>query len=133
MIDQDGFRPNVGIVLCNEDNHVFWARRSAQDGWQFPQGGVQRHETVDQALYRELHEEVGLSAEHVVMLGRTSDWLRYEVPPWMRRPQNPFRGQKQIWYLLRFLGKDDCVRLDTCERALGRLLVAARSDCRLQA
>jgi len=116
MIDQDGYRPNVGIVLCNEDNNVFWARRCGQDGWQFPQGGVQRNESVDAALFRELHEEVGLTAAHVEVLGRTSDWLRYEVPEWMRRPQNPFRGQKQVWFLLRFLGDDACVRLNTCER-----------------
>jgi len=116
MIDQDGYRPNVGIVLCNEDDDVFWARRCGQDGWQFPQGGVRRHESVDEALFRELHEEVGLSPEHVAVLGRTNDWLRYEVPAWMRRAHSPFRGQKQIWFLLRFVGDENCVQLDNCER-----------------
>ena len=56
----DGYRPNVGIILTNERNQVFWARRSGHDGWQFPQGGVKNNETVDQAMYRELYEETGL-------------------------------------------------------------------------
>ena len=115
MIDQDGYRPNVGIVLCNEHGRVFWARRCGHDGWQFPQGGVQRHETVEDALYRELREEVGLLPDHVSLLGRTTDWLRYEVPAWLRRPQSQFRGQKQVWFLLRFLGDDACVQLDQCQ------------------
>lgn len=118
MIDEHGYRPNVGIILCNGDNQVFWARRCARDGWQFPQGGVKTAETPEQALFRELNEEVGLTSAHVTILGRTRDWLRYEIPAAYRRrtPDSPFRGQKQIWFLLRLIGRDEDVRLDLNHR-----------------
>jgi len=80
VIDFDGFRPNVGIILSNRDGRVLWARRVGQDAWQFPQGGIKHGETPEQAMYRELHEEVGLEPCHVKILGRTRGWLRYEVP-----------------------------------------------------
>ena len=116
MIDEQGYRPNVGIILCNRDNRVFWARRCRQSGWQFPQGGIKPSETAEQALFRELNEEVGLQPEHVDIIGRTRDWLRYEIPDQFRRASrnSPFRGQKQIWFLLRFLGTEEHVRLDAC-------------------
>ena len=79
-IDKDGYRPNVGIILCNGGGQVLWARRSRHDGWQFPQGGVERGESVLDAVYRELHEEVGLLPEHVEVIGHTQKWLRYDVP-----------------------------------------------------
>ncbi len=114
MIDKDGYRPNVGIILCNDDGQVFWARRCGRDGWQFPQGGIKYKETAEQALFRELYEEVGLRPRHVQLMGRTRDWLRYDIPrEFLRMPQQrPFRGQKQIWFLLRLLGCDTDVRLD---------------------
>lgn len=113
MIDNDGYRPNVGIVVCNDRGQVLWARRCSRDGWQFPQGGIKRHETVDQALYRELYEEVGLSPEKVEVRARTRDWLFYDLPAHLQRtPSTGFRGQKQIWYLLRLLGAEADVRLD---------------------
>lgn len=71
MIDPDGYRPNVGIVLMREDGQVFWARRVRRDGWQFPQGGMNTDETPVEAMYRELHEETGLLPEHVEVLGAT--------------------------------------------------------------
>ena len=117
MIDERGYRPNVGIVLCNGYSQVFWARRSGQDGWQFPQGGVRAQENVEQAMFRELYEEVGLAPLHVEILGRTRDWLHYDIPgDYRRNPNSPFRGQKQIWFLLRLLGRDEDVRLNLCER-----------------
>ncbi len=113
MIDRDGYRPNVGIILANSRNEVFWGKRVRQDSWQFPQGGIKPGETPEQAMYRELQEEVGLSPAHVRILGRTRDWLRYEVPPqWIRREwRSSYRGQKQIWYLLRLVGRDCDVSL----------------------
>ena len=60
MIDPDGYRPNVGIVLMRQDGQVFWARRVRRDGWQFPQGGMNTDETPVEAMYRELQEETGL-------------------------------------------------------------------------
>lgn len=114
MIDRDGYRPNVGIILTNAEDQVFWARRSRCDGWQFPQGGIQREETAEEALFRELYEEVGLQSSQVEVRGRTRDWLRYDLPRALRRSTGPrrFRGQKQVWFLLRLKGCDRDVRLD---------------------
>lgn len=103
VIDTDGFRPNVGIILCNEQNRLFWGRRIGQDAWQFPQGGIQSDETPEQAMYRELTEEVGLQEHQVELLGCTSRWLRYRLPRrFIRRHSHPICiGQKQRWFLLR--------------------------------
>ena len=60
MIDEHGYRPNVGIIICNAMGQVLWARRIGQNAWQFPQGGIKRGESPEKALYRELQEEVGL-------------------------------------------------------------------------
>jgi putative (di)nucleoside polyphosphate hydrolase len=108
MLDKDGFRPNVAIVITNHRNQVFWGKRIREHSWQFPQGGINPGESPEVAMYRELHEEVGLRPEHVAILGRTRDWLRYEVPTtWVKREwRGNYRGQKQIWYLLRLLGRD---------------------------
>ena len=115
MIDKDGYRPNVGIVLCNENDQVFWAQRSGQTGWQFPQGGIQKQEDPKVAMFRELYEEVGLRKNHVEMIGRTQEWLYYELPSQYQRADNrksQFKGQKQLWFLLRLVGCDQDVRLD---------------------
>lgn len=113
MIDREGYRPNVGIILCNARNQVFWAKRIKQHAWQFPQGGIQAGETPEAAMYRELNEEIGLGPQHVRILGRTRNWLRYEVPDsWVRRDcRGIYRGQKQIWFLLRLTGRDCDVSL----------------------
>src|SRR3954465_634304 len=85
VLDRDGYRPNVGIVLANQRNEVFWGKRVNQHAWQFPQGGIKHGETPIQAMYRELEEEIGLQCAHVRVLGRTREWLRYEVPEkWSR-------------------------------------------------
>jgi putative (di)nucleoside polyphosphate hydrolase len=108
MLDRDGFRPNVGIVLVNQRNQVFWGKRIRTHSWQFPQGGIDRGETPEQAMFRELHEEVGLQPEHVSIVARTRDWLRYEVPDrYIRRDaRGHYKGQKQIWFLLQLMGHD---------------------------
>ena len=118
MIDEHGFRPNVGIVVANSRGQVLWARRRGQTSWQFPQGGVQEGEAVDDALFRELHEEVGLERDHVAIVSRTSSWLHYRLPgQYIRRNSDPnFVGQKQKWYLLQMLAPDDAVRTDLCRR-----------------
>jgi putative (di)nucleoside polyphosphate hydrolase len=115
MIDRDGYRPNVGIIICNWKNEVFWGKRVREHSWQFPQGGIKSGETPLEAMYRELKEEVGLEREHVKILGRTREWLRYDVPDrWIRREwRGNYRGQKQIWFLLRLTGRD----CDVCLRA----------------
>ena len=122
MLDREGYRPNVGIVLLNGRNEVFWGKRVGQHSWQFPQGGIQHGESPEQAMYRELHEEVGLLPEHVQIIGRTRDWLRYDVPEeYLRRQhttrvhQAAYRGQKQIWFLLRLVGLDSDIQLRASE------------------
>ena len=68
MIDKDGFRPNVGIILANSHGQVLWAKRLGWDAWQFPQGGIDAHETPEQALFRELKEEIGYGANKLTFL-----------------------------------------------------------------
>ena len=118
MLDRDGYRSNVGIIIVNQRNEVFWGKRVREHSWQFPQGGIKYGETPEQAMYRELHEETGLKAEHVRILGRTREWLRYDVPhEWIRREiRGSYRGQKQIWFLLRLVGRDCDVQLRASER-----------------
>ena len=118
MIDPDGYRPNVGIILLNASGHVFWARRVGRDGWQFPQGGMRSDETPLEAMYRELGEETGLHPHHVDVLGATPGWLRYRLPPRLvrRRSQPLCIGQKQVWFLLRLIGEESAFRLDANER-----------------
>ncbi|OGA02817.1 MAG: RNA pyrophosphohydrolase [Betaproteobacteria bacterium RIFCSPLOWO2_02_FULL_64_12] len=118
MLDRDGYRPNVGIILCNWRNEVFWGKRVKEHSWQFPQGGIKHGETPVQGMYRELQEEVGLSARHVRILGRTRNWLRYDVPEqWLRRDwRGNYRGQKQIWFLLRLVARDCDVSLRASQK-----------------
>jgi putative (di)nucleoside polyphosphate hydrolase len=118
MLDKEGYRPNVGIILLNPRNEVFWGKRVRQHAWQFPQGGIKAGESPEQAMYRELYEEVGLQEQHVRLVARTRDWLRYDVPEqWLRRElRGSYRGQKQIWYLLRLVGRD----CDVCLRRSGK-------------
>ncbi|MGH8286649.1 MAG: NUDIX domain-containing protein, partial [Steroidobacteraceae bacterium] len=90
MIDSDGFRANVGIVLMRDGGEVFLGRRTGGRGWQFPQGGIRRGEPLEDALYRELHEEVGLLSREVELIGRTDRWLRYRLPSrYVRRNRTP--------------------------------------------
>lgn len=118
MIDADGFRANVGIILANAQGQVLWAKRIGHDSWQFPQGGIDFGETPVQAMYRELYEEVGLLPEHVEILGVTQQWLRYHLPKrFIRSEQNPLCiGQKQKWFLLRLDEHNTrYIRLDTAK------------------
>ncbi len=114
MIDGDGFRPNVGIILSNEERRLFWGRRIGQNAWQFPQGGINDQETPAEAMYRELEEEVGLQPHHVTILGYTQGWLRYHLPKrFIRRHCGPTCiGQKQVWFLLRVDCKEEAFCLD---------------------
>ncbi len=118
MIDSEGFRENVGIILCNGDNRLLWAKRIRQRSWQFPQGGIQEGESHQEAMYRELAEEVGLTSAQVRVLGHTRNWLYYRLPKRLVRKhsQPTCVGQKQIWYLLRIACDDTDVCLDACER-----------------
>lgn len=115
MVDADGYRPNVGIVLSNDLGQVLWARRvGGHDAWQFPQGGINEDESLEEALFRELHEEVGLGPDSVEILARTRGWLHYRLPKRLRRYNSTpgFKGQKQKWFLLRMLDDDARVRVN---------------------
>jgi putative (di)nucleoside polyphosphate hydrolase len=114
VIDRAGYRLNVGIVLINESGRVFWGRRSGHDAWQFPQGGLAAGETALEAMFRELHEEVGLDKADVEVLGATKRWLKYRLPKqYLRHGSEPLViGQKQKWYLLKLVSSEQKVRLD---------------------
>lgn len=117
-IDAQGFRANVGIILANNEGKLMLAGRAGSKGWQFPQGGMLVGEDPEAAMYRELHEEVGLVPDDVELLGMTDDWLRYRLPDkFVRHDCQPLCiGQKQRWFMLRLLTSPDNVRFDRCDR-----------------
>lgn len=114
MIDAEGFRANVGIILCRGHNELFWAKRVGQQSWQFPQGGVRGDEAPHEAVYRELEEEVGLTEGDVRVVGVTRGWLRYRLPKHLiRRRSKPLCiGQKQKWFMLELLAPETRVCFD---------------------
>lgn len=119
VIDENGFRLNVGIVLLGPDGRVFWGRRIGnRDAWQFPQGGLMPGESPEEALWRELNEEVGLCRDDVELLASTRGWLSYRLPRrFQRRPvddQRPCIGQRQKWFLLRLRAREDVIDLAAC-------------------
>lgn len=115
-IDSEGYRANVGIILANDERKLLLAGRAGSKGWQFPQGGMRIGETPEEAMFRELHEEVGLSPADVEVLAATRDWLRYRLPPrYVRHGAHPLCiGQKQRWFMLRLTAPDERVRVDSC-------------------
>ncbi len=104
-IDEEGYRANVGIILTDGSGRVLIGGRVGRSGWQFPQGGIAPDESTEQAMFRELNEEIGFEPDDVETLGRTRDWLRYRLPEqFVRRGKQPICiGQKQCWYLLRLI------------------------------
>jgi putative (di)nucleoside polyphosphate hydrolase len=114
VIDHQGFRLNVGIILMNAKGQLFWGKRIGQEhAWQFPQGGLQNYETVNEAMYRELTEEVGLQPQDVELIAITKQWLYYRLPRHFLRDTKPLCiGQKQKWFLLRLVSDESHIRLD---------------------
>lgn len=118
MIDEQGYRLNVGIVLTNGAQQLLWCRRvGMRQAWQFPQGGMQANETPTQAMFRELEEELGLTSDQVQVLAQSQDWLYYQLPPQFRRPHSQplCIGQKQRWFLLQLNGSDRLIQLQHCK------------------
>ena len=115
MIDEDGFRHGVGIILVNAKRQVFLAKRVGKLAWQFPQGGMHENETPEEAMYRELYEEVGLKTEDVKILSTTRRWLRYRLPKRLvRHHSTPVCiGQKQKWFLLQLVTSESNIDLAT--------------------
>ncbi|MEM9524596.1 MAG: RNA pyrophosphohydrolase [Pseudomonadota bacterium] len=110
------YRPCVGIVLANEQGLIFAGERVDTPGaWQMPQGGIDEDETPAAAALRELREETGIGADLVRIEAAISDWVRYDLPePLLGRVwQGKYRGQKQLWYLLRFHGDDTQIQIAT--------------------
>ena len=114
-IDSQGYRANVGIILSDDSGQLLLGGRIGQPGWQFPQGGIRVDESPEQAMYRELGEEIGLRRGDVEILASTQDWLRYRLPErYIRRETLPLCiGQKQRWFLLRLLASKERLRVDT--------------------
>lgn len=117
MIDLEGFRPNVGIIVTNQKGQLLWARRAgSQNAWQFPQGGISDDEPPIEAMYRELKEELGIAPHQVKLIAESKKWLCYRLPQRFQRYSEPnvprCVGQKQKWFLLELIGGDECVRLD---------------------
>jgi len=116
-IDENGFRANVGIILMDDASRVLIAGRRGRSGWQFPQGGVHRRESAEQAMYRELREEVGLTPEDVEVAGVTRDWIHYRLPRKYQRPSEPICiGQKQLWYLLSLVSDPEKLCFDLTDQ-----------------
>lgn len=114
IIDRRGFRSNVGIIIVNADKKVLWAKRKGQEAWQFPQGGMHPGETLEQTLFRELDEEVGLKVADVDIIGVTERWLYYRLPQdLIRYHSRPLCiGQKQKWFLLKLVTDDAHICLE---------------------
>ena len=113
MIDKEGFRQGVGIILVNAKRQVFIAKRVGKEAWQFPQGGMKDEETPEEAMFRELKEEIGLTPDDVKIIGTTKRWLRYRLPKRLvRHYSKPLCiGQKQKWFLLKLVTNDDRIDL----------------------
>ena len=110
------YRPGVGIMLLNRRGEVFVARRIDMPGipaWQMPQGGIDAGETPREAAFRELEEEIGTASAEI--LAESRSWLYYDLPPelaagiWGGR----YRGQRQKWFAMRFIGSDGEINLAT--------------------
>ena len=118
VIDQQGYRANVGIVLINNRQELFFAKRKHQRGWQFPQGGIKIGESLTSAMYRELLEETGLTKDYVEVIYQSKEWYQYKIPKKFLKKLNNASpqvvGQKQKWFLVKLNGSDELVDL-TCD------------------
>ncbi|MBM4196733.1 MAG: RNA pyrophosphohydrolase [Gammaproteobacteria bacterium] len=114
-IDSQGYRANVGIVVSDDEGLVLLGGRVGQQGWQFPQGGIRQRESPEQAMFRELNEEIGLGEQDVRILAVTRGWLRYRLPErYVRRDTQPLCiGQKQRWFLLQLVAPKSRLHLDS--------------------
>ncbi len=118
-LDALPYRPCVGLMLLNREGKIFAGQRldNQNDAWQMPQGGIDDGETPDQAALREMREETGIHPDQVQVLRESAYWHKYDLPPGLvRRLWNGrYRGQKQRWFALRYLGDDSGVDIDTHE------------------
>jgi len=115
IIDKNGYRANVGIVLMNQQKELFFAKRRYQSGWQFPQGGIRLGETPETAMYRELLEEIGLTKNDTELLSESSHWYQYKIPKKnlrkLKKGKPRVIGQRQKWFLLKLTSSDEAINL----------------------
>ena len=118
MIDSRGYRAGIVIVIFNQQRKLFWAKRIGQDAWQYPQGGIDEGETPEDALFRELKEEVGLNPDDVKIVTVTRQWLYYKLPKHLIRYHSKPRciGQKQKWFLLKFVGDEKNINFNHTDK-----------------
>lgn len=111
------YRPCVGIVLINRQGEIFAGQRldSTVQAWQMPQGGIDDGEKPREAALRELREETGVTGDLVEFVAKTEDWVTYDLPPELLGKVwgGKYRGQRQKWFLFRFTGRDDDIRIAT--------------------
>ena len=111
------YRPCVGVMLVNREGRVFAGQRidSPSPAWQMPQGGIDDGEKPKEAAYRELWEETGVTKDLVEQVAKTHGWVTYDLPPELLGKVwgGKYRGQRQKWFLFRYLGTDDQIRIDT--------------------
>lgn len=108
------YRSCVGVMLMNKDGDIFVGERIDTPGaWQMPQGGIDAGEDAKEAALRELWEETGVDPEHVDLLAQTSNWLTYDLPDHLigKVWKGKYRGQKQLWFLMRFNSTDDKISI----------------------
>lgn len=110
------YRPCVGVVLINAAGQIWAGQRidSPSPAWQMPQGGIDEDEKPREAAYRELWEETGVTRDLVEFIGKTHGWVTYDLPPDLLGKvwKGKYRGQKQKWFLFRYLGKDEQISID---------------------
>lgn len=113
------YRPCVGIMLCNDQGRIFAGQRidNASGAWQMPQGGVEKNEPPENAALRELEEETGIPPGAVKIITQTDDWIPYDLPHHLvpKLWKGRFRGQKQKWFLMRFIGEENVINIQTEE------------------
>lgn len=117
------YRPCVGIMLLNAEGRIFVGERIDTPGaWQMPQGGIDAGETPEEAALRELWEEIGVKSDHVEVLAQSADWLTYDLPDHLLGKvwKGKYRGQKQLWFVLRFKGPESAINIDTDHPEFGQ-------------
>ena len=123
MIQQDPqtlpYRPCVGVMLINQEGRIWAGQRidapAGTAAWQMPQGGIDPDEKPRAAAYRELWEETGVTRDQVEFLGKTHGWVTYDLPPDLLGKVwgGKYRGQKQKWFLFRYIGQDSDIIIDS--------------------
>ena len=117
MKNTENYRPNVAIIILNKEGQILWCKRKDGNGWQFPQGGLDKGESPLEAVYRETQEEVGLERNDLRIIKETTEWFNYKVPEerlpkYFRFENSKFIGQTQKWFLAEILCEDSRINLN---------------------